>query len=130
MARTISIQITLDEDVKKSAEAVLKKIGMDIGSFFVWSLKNVATPSAVQKALVDETAGSAADEHHGEATNALNEGGIVAKSDWAQHEKMTKKTRIAAWKEFKEKYQGIVKADICYKTELEKARDEKYADFI
>ena len=38
-------------------------------------------------------------------------------------------SRLVIWNEFK-KYKGIVTCKVCEKAELERARDEKYADFI
>lgn len=105
MARTITVQITLDEEITKSAEAALNKIGMDMGGFFAWSLKNVAAQGAAQKAPPGHSAGGGAEKAAGES-------------------------RLAAWEEFKKKHKGSIKADLCWKTELAKARDEKYADYV
>ena len=100
MARTITVQATLDDDVIKSAEAMLAKLGMDMGGFVALKLKQLAA----ERGQPAEPAQAGAGESEREAKLAAFE--------------RLKKCRVS------------VPDDFCYKTELAKARDEKYADYV
>ena len=122
MARTITVQITLDDDVIKRAEAMLAKLDVDISRFVAWSFRNVAKEGPVQKAFVDEAAGDAETGRRDDVT------GVATSAHSTEEAK--KGSRLAAWNEFKQKHKGSIKTDFCWKTELAKARDEKYADYV
>ena len=123
MAQITTIQITLDEDVKKNAEAMLEKIGLDIGAFVTRTLESVAIQGAMQKAsesiAVERTVGKPGVD--------IDTVDVLAES--AAQKAMSRSDRLAALERLK-KYRIAVPADFCPKAELAKARDEKYADFV